>query len=83
MEKAEATTIDDRPSTVAPKKKGHTFLVLNKIAVQSANREKVAHVRKLAEGGFYRVLLTMDDVVEVIVKIPYSITVPKQLATEE
>ncbi|KGQ01364.1 hypothetical protein PAAG_11942 [Paracoccidioides lutzii Pb01] len=59
------------------------YLLVLIIAVQSANRENVAHVRKLAEGGIYRVLLlTMDDVVEVIVKIPYSIAVPKQLATD-
>lgn len=40
-------------------------------------------MRKLAEGGFNRVfLLTMDDGLEVIVKIPYSIAVPKRLSTE-
>lgn len=40
-------------------------------------------MRKLAEGGFNRVLLlTMDDGLEVIVKIPYSIAVPKKLSTE-
>ncbi|EAS33646.3 uncharacterized protein CIMG_04670 [Coccidioides immitis RS] len=56
---------------------------LRKVAAQSVNRESVAHMRKLAEGGFNRVLLlTMNDGLEVIVKIPYSIAGPKKLATE-
>lgn len=56
---------------------------LKKVTAHSVNREKVIQIKKLAEGGFNRVLLlTMDDGMEVIVKIPYSIAVPKSLATE-
>ncbi|KFY43429.1 hypothetical protein V494_01999 [Pseudogymnoascus sp. VKM F-4513 (FW-928)] len=40
-------------------------------------------MKKLAEGGFNRIfLLTMDDGFEVIVKIPYHLTVPKHFTTE-
>lgn len=56
---------------------------LKKVASQSVNRERVVCLRKLAEGGFNRVLLlTMNDGLEVIVKIPYSIAIPKKLTTE-
>lgn len=56
---------------------------LKKVAAQSVSRERVAHTRKLAEGGFNRVLLLkMNDGLEVIVKLPYSIAVPKHLTTE-
>ncbi|KKZ65758.1 hypothetical protein EMCG_08433 [[Emmonsia] crescens] len=56
---------------------------LKKVTAHSVNREKVIQIKKLAEGGFNRVLLlTMDDGMEVVVKIPYSIAVPKSLATE-
>ncbi|KAK2813972.1 hypothetical protein FQN50_000376 [Emmonsiellopsis sp. PD_5] len=56
---------------------------LKRIAAQSVSRERVVHLRKLAEGGFNRVLsLTMEDGLEVIVKIPFSIAEPKRLATE-
>ncbi|KAK2753450.1 Phosphotransferase enzyme [Arachnomyces sp. PD_36] len=56
---------------------------LRRVAAQSVGRDTVVHMRKLAEGGFNRVLLlTMNDGFEVIVKIPYSIAVPKQLTTE-
>lgn len=40
-------------------------------------------MKKLAEGGFNRVfLLTMDDGIEVIAKIPYPLAVPKYFTTE-
>ncbi|KAJ5799715.1 kinase-like protein [Penicillium psychrosexuale] len=40
------------------------------------------HITKIAEGGFNRVFLsTMEDGLEVIVKIPYPITGPKHYAT--
>ena len=56
---------------------------LKKIAAESVGRQNVAHIKKLAEGGFNRVfLLTMDDGYEVIAKIPYHLTVPKQFTTE-
>lgn len=56
---------------------------LKRIVVQSVNREHVSHMMKLAEGGFNRVfLLEMDDGLEVVVKIPYSILVPKELTTK-
>lgn len=56
---------------------------LRRVTAQSVGRDTVVHMRKLAEGGFNRVLLlTMNDGFEVIVKIPYSIAVPKQLTTE-
>ena len=56
---------------------------LQKVAAQSVTRDRVVDIRKLAEGGFNRVLLlTMEDGLEVIVKIPFSISVPRRLATE-
>ncbi|KNG84168.1 hypothetical protein ANOM_008594 [Aspergillus nomiae NRRL 13137] len=56
---------------------------LEKVAASSVGRTAVIHMRKLAEGGFNKVfLLTMDDGLEVIAKIPYPLTVPKQLTTE-
>ncbi|OJD10857.1 hypothetical protein ACJ73_09674 [Blastomyces percursus] len=56
---------------------------LKKVTAESVHRERVVHMRKLAEGGFNRVLLLiMDNDLEIIVKIPYSIAVPKRLATE-
>ncbi|KAK2799956.1 Phosphotransferase enzyme [Onygenales sp. PD_10] len=56
---------------------------LKRIAARSVSRERVVHLKKLAEGGFNRVLLlTMEDGLEVIVKIPFSIAEPKGLATE-
>lgn len=56
---------------------------LKKIAAESVGRQKVAHIKKLAEGGFNRVfLLTMDDGFEAIAKIPYHIAVPKHFTTE-
>lgn len=51
--------------------------------MSGVGREKVAHMRKLAEGGFNRVfVLTMEDGFEVIAKTPYPLTVPKRLTTE-
>ena len=55
---------------------------LKDIASSSLERGAVANFRKLAEGGFNRVfLLTFEDGFEIIAKIPYSISVPKSLAT--
>lgn len=56
---------------------------LKTVAAESVGRKKVSHMEKLAEGGFNRVfLLTVDDGFEVIVKIPYHLTVPKHFTTE-
>jgi hypothetical protein len=56
---------------------------LKAVATESVGRKRVSHMKKLAEGGFNRVfLLTMDDGFEVIVKIPYHLTVPKHFTTE-
>ena len=56
---------------------------LKEAVAKSVCRDRVIHMKKLAEGGFNRVLLlTMDDGLEVIVKIPFSIAVPKKLTTE-
>ncbi|KAI9844752.1 MAG: Phosphotransferase enzyme [Sclerophora amabilis] len=56
-------------------------------ALQRVLEERVGHgqiskIEKFAEGGFNRVFLaTMEDGHPVIVKIPYSVTVPKHYAT--
>jgi hypothetical protein len=56
---------------------------LKLIAAESVGRQKVSHMKKLAEGGFNRVfLLTLDDGLEVIVKIPYPLTAPRHFTTE-
>ncbi|KFX95015.1 hypothetical protein O988_06034 [Pseudogymnoascus sp. VKM F-3808] len=53
------------------------------IAAESVSRQRVSHMKKLAEGGFNRVfLLKMDDGFEVIAMIPYHIAVPKHFTTE-
>lgn len=58
-------------------------VALKNIAANSVGRRHVTHMKKFAEGGFNRVfLLTMNDGFEVIVKIPYSLTVPKRFTTE-
>lgn len=55
---------------------------LKTVAAESVSRKKVSHMKKLAEGGFNRVfLLTMDDGFEVLVKIPYHLTVPRHFTT--
>nr|KMM64883.1 hypothetical protein CPAG_01235 [Coccidioides posadasii RMSCC 3488] len=56
---------------------------LQKVVAQSINQKSIAHMQKLAEGSFNRVLLlTMNDGLEIIIKILYSITEPRKLATE-
>lgn len=56
---------------------------LKGVVTRSVNCQSVVAIQKLAEGGFNRVLLlTMNDGLEVIVKIPYSIAEPRRLATE-
>ncbi|OOF93890.1 hypothetical protein ASPCADRAFT_132231 [Aspergillus carbonarius ITEM 5010] len=56
---------------------------LRRIAASVVGSKQVVQLRKLAEGGFNRVfILTMDDGLEVIAKIPYASTIPKSYATE-
>lgn len=56
---------------------------LKTVAAESVGRKQVSYMKKLAEGGFNRVfLLTMGDGYEVIAKIPYHLTIPKQFTTE-
>ncbi|EEP82161.1 predicted protein [Uncinocarpus reesii 1704] len=56
---------------------------LKAIAARCVDRQSVSSMKKLAEGGFNRVfVLTMNDGFEVIVKIPYLLTVPRKLTTE-
>ncbi|KAL8883660.1 MAG: hypothetical protein Q9215_008106 [Flavoplaca cf. flavocitrina] len=46
------------------------------------NKEDVAGISKLAEGGFNRTFaITMQDGLELIARLPYPITVPKRYAT--
>jgi hypothetical protein len=55
---------------------------LQKIAADSVGRQRCVSIEKLAEGGFNRVfLLTMDDGLEVVAKIPYRNTVPSRYLT--
>ncbi|EZF30847.1 hypothetical protein H109_04219 [Trichophyton interdigitale MR816] len=56
---------------------------LKRVAARAVGRDCTTSITKLAEGGFNRVfLLTMNDGLEVIVKIPYLLAVPQKLATE-
>jgi hypothetical protein len=59
--------------------------MLRHVSIQSKDVSNMGRVSKMdlcAEGDFNRVyLLTMDDGFEVIVKIPYSIALPKYYAT--
>ena len=58
-------------------------VALKNITAKCVGRQRVAHMKKLAEGGFNRVfLLTMDNGLELIAKLPYSLTVPKHLTTK-
>lgn len=55
---------------------------LKEAVCKHTGRGRVTNLTKLAEGGFNRAfLVTLDDCFQVIVKIPYHISVPKQYAT--
>ena len=55
---------------------------LKEAVSKHTGRGRVVNLRKLAEGGFNRVfLLTLENDFQVIVKIPYNLSVPKKYAT--
>jgi hypothetical protein len=55
---------------------------LQKIAAESVGRKRCVSIEKFGEGGFNRVfLLTMDDGLEVIAKIPFHNAVPRRYLT--
>ncbi|GKZ29452.1 phosphotransferase enzyme [Aspergillus brasiliensis] len=55
---------------------------LEKAVAKHIDHGRVKNIVKLSEGGFNRVLLaTMEDGLWAVIKIPYSISVPKTYAT--
>lgn len=53
-----------------------------KDAVRKLMGHGVTNLIKLSEGGFNRIfLLTLEDEFQVVVKIPYHLTVPRTYAT--
>ena len=56
---------------------------LKRVAAKALNKpvEDVKTLRKIAEGGFNRILeVTMNDGASILARLPYPLTVPRRLA---